>query len=308
MDNLYSNTLQEFNGDLTVNGGQLGLHREISISADITLWDEFVGANRYVIDPTVDGLSVKLPVFNTTGRFSRELVMHGHAIWINNPSLFTFNVTNETDDVVISLPPSTTVKLTASINEVSKWRVFGIMKDDVAVPRVVDIQDAYDNTAAGDSALVFTAAQGELDLVDAALPIGEMLSLYNNDKSSVYFSSGTRTVSGVTGPYLQALSGSASAANSVAIGGVNVSGSGSVGIVDTQGVYGLTGENTLFFGYGNIQSQSGPSSIGNEQSDVLTKEITLKNESVTYLAVSDVVLIDTILPRTIYHFTLETMG
>jgi len=235
----------EFNGDINVEGGMLGFTIIDNITSNINLWTTYPEKpHRYLLTNTSGGVrTVTLPVVGTNS----GQAIPGHCLLVINSSNSTDNIIVETSDSssLQTITPGNYFEVIATTNP-AIWRT---SLDSLGIQGGVNLQTAYNN---GDGSITLDNTNNAVNIIGATNdPAQSLFTINNNDSSETYFDIQNTSATNFE-PALSLNGGSATAADSVAIGNnATASNSGSMILSDGQNTVETTTDNQLVLNFSN---------------------------------------------------------
>lgn len=311
--NTQSAITQEYYGDLDIQGGQLGRNYEASVTADVALWDLSEAANRYMLVPDA-AHTVTLPAVDVQAEAGSGSCIPGHTLWLTNLSsdpTHTLTIVNQAAATVTSLRYLSAVKLAASENSASGWRVIGQMSDvtfKIEDLNNFNLQGAYENTVGAGPEIIMNATNGGLNFEDAPTALGELITLKSNGGADSYMEIGTRVDANGREAYVNLLGASSTQPGSFSVGDVSNTGRNTVAFADSQGGYAVSDLDVFYTGFSTHQQVSGPVALGTSQSAAVYETSLFRNPTVTRGTPAVVSVIPTLQARTVYDVQVEVIG
>lgn len=311
LNNTYASITDEMKGDLVMYGGQLGKVHEENLGANADLWDIEPQCSFYRINPTVGGLSVELPLVSDVAQSAEPVtgVIHGHIIEISNlSSTNSLAVNNSAAALVHTVATETTVRLQATDNIGSGWRVIDVTQ--ATLPGAVTMQDAYNNSGAVDPKIQLTNAFGAVQIRDdAAATLTEVFTVESSAGGNKFLTTGNNVPA--LAPYMNLLGGDASAGGaSLAVNsGASTSAVGAVTVGDGLITADNSKSRTMLSAFTNgFTRTNGGIREGTTLSDAHVTELFAKALNVAVMA-DTTVAIRTDLPfSTSGRYTFEVIG
>lgn len=273
LTNTLSQSVYDHFGDVTTNGGQLGLSFEAEFGASAALWTidtRSLKSERYALRPTAGSLTVTLPPVSDASFEAGTGVQHGFRMCIKNISpVNSFDIVNSAAAPIVTLDPGFTATMNSTNDAtVDNWRIFSLTSEDGTAPSApVTMQDTYDNSGATTPKIQLDTTSGSVSIEDAPTYLPTLFSVSDSVGTAGHLVVKNTTPTTNT-PAIELLSGTSTGSESLTLG-KNATTSGAGSLTLTDGIKTLNNSKTsrALFGYNSLSHINGSNQLGTADSD-----------------------------------------